>query len=138
MSRSTRKLSEYGLTLSASEKRSASNNLEDLWHVFSGYYEKLGVSKQTLMKIETADTSRNRLFYYIYDEGGEKAVSEDDIKKYYNENYISFRAITGYLTTTDANGDTVVMTADQKAAMNKGVHGALDAPGQRADDERDS
>ena len=93
------KLSEYGLTLSASEKRSASNNLEDLWHVFSGYYEKLGVSKQTLMKIETADTSRNRLFY--------------------NENYISFRAITGYLTTTDANGDTVVMTADQKAAMNK-------------------
>lgn len=113
------KLSEYGLTLSASEKRSASNNLEDLWHVFSGYYEKLGVSKQTLMKIETADTSRNRLFYYIYDEGGEKAVSEDDIKKYYNENYISFRAITGYLTTTDANGDTVVMTADQKAAMNK-------------------
>lgn len=37
------KLSEYGLTLSASEKRSASNNLEDLWHVFSGYYEKLGV-----------------------------------------------------------------------------------------------
>ena len=113
------KLSEYGLTLSASEKRSASNNLEDLWHVFSGYYEKLGVSKQTLMKIETADTSRNRLFYYIYDEGGEKAVSEDDIKKYYNENYISFRAITGYLTTTDANGDIVVMTADQKAAMNK-------------------
>ena len=94
------KLSEYGLTLSASEKRSASNNLEDLWHVFSGYYEKLGVSKQTLMKIETADTSRNRLFYYIYDEGGEKAVSEDD-------------------TTTDANCDTVVMTADQKAAMNK-------------------
>ena len=66
------KLSEYGLTLSASEKRSASNNLEDLWHVFSGYYEKLGVSKQTLMKIETADTSRNRLFYYIYDEGGER------------------------------------------------------------------
>ena len=113
------KLSEYGLTLSTSEKRSASNNLEDLWHVFSGYYEKLGVSKQTLMKIEAADTSRNRLFYYIYDEGGEKAVSEDDIKKYYNENYISFRAITGYLTTTDANGDTVVMTADQKAAMNK-------------------
>ena len=30
------KLSEYGLTLSASEKRSASNNLEDLWHVFFG------------------------------------------------------------------------------------------------------
>ena len=28
------KLSEYGLTLSASEKRSASNNLEDLWHDF--------------------------------------------------------------------------------------------------------
>ena len=30
------KLSEYGLTLSASEKRSASNNLEDLWHDFLG------------------------------------------------------------------------------------------------------
>ena len=71
------------------------------------------------MKIQTADTSRNRLFYYVYDEGGEKAVNEDDIKKYYNENYISFRAITGYLTTTDANGNTVVMTADQKAEMNK-------------------
>ena len=113
------KIVELGLTLSPSEKRSASNNLEDLWHVFSGYYEKLGVSKQTLMKIQTADTSRNRLFYYIYDEGGEKAVNEDDIKKYYNENYISFRAITDYLTTTDANGNTVIMTADQKAEMNK-------------------
>ncbi len=37
------KIVELGLTLSPSEKRAASNNLEALWHVFSGYYEKLGV-----------------------------------------------------------------------------------------------
>lgn len=112
-------LKQEGLVLSTTEKRSAANNLEALWHVFSAYYERLGVSKQTLMKIQTEDAARNRLFYFIYDDGGERAVSEDEIKKYYGENYISFRAVNGYLTTTDSSGKTVVMNADQKAEMNK-------------------
>lgn len=113
------KLEQEQLILTTAEKRAASDSLEDIWHVFSAYYENLGISKQTLMKIQTSDAARNRLFYFVFDNGGERAVNEEDVKKYYNENYISFRAINGYLTTTDESGNTVVMTADQKAEMNK-------------------
>ncbi len=112
------KLEQEQLVLTTTEKRSASDSLEDIWHVFSAYYEKLGISKQTLMKIQTSDAARNRLFYFVFDNGGERAVNEEDVKKYYNENCISFRAINGYLTTTDENGDTVTMTADQIAQVN--------------------
>lgn len=113
------KLEQEQLVLTTAEKRSASDSLEDIWHVFGAYYEKLGISKQTLMKIQTSEAARNRLFYFVFDKGGERAVNEEDVRKYYNENYISFRAINGYLTTTDENGNTVVMTADQKAEMNR-------------------
>lgn len=113
------KLEQEQLVLTTAEKRSAADALEDIWHFFSAYYQELGVSKQTLMKIQTSEVARNRLFYFVFDNGGERAVNEEDVKKYYNENYISFRAINGYLTTTDDDGNTVSMTADQIAEMNK-------------------
>ena len=110
-------LEDEELTLSPSEKSAASDNLNNTWRVFSHYYEELGVSKQTLMKIKTSDANRDRLFYFVYDEGGEKAVAETDIKKYYDENYISFRAISVYLNTTDEDGKSAAMTDAEKAAV---------------------
>ncbi len=47
-------LNDAGLTLSSSEKSAASENLNNVWRVFSHYYEELGLSKQSLMKIMTS------------------------------------------------------------------------------------
>ncbi len=110
-------LNEARITLSSSEKSAASDRLNNIWHVFSDYYEELGVSKQILMKIMTSQANRDRLFYYVYDEGGEKAVKEEEIQAFYEENYVSFRAVSVYLSNTDKDGNSVPMTAEEKAAV---------------------
>ena len=109
-------LKEENLALSQNEKSAAADKLNNTWRLFSHYYEELGISKQILMKIMLGDANRNRLFYYIFDEGGEKAVPEKDIKAFYENNYITFRAISVYLSKYDENGKTVALNAKEKAA----------------------
>lgn len=108
-------LKEENLSLSQNEKSAAADKLNNTWRVFSHYYEKLGISKQLLMKIMRSEANRNRLFYYIFDEGGEKAVPEADIKAFYENNYISFRAISVYLYKYDKNGKTIPLSENEKA-----------------------
>ena len=110
-------LSEAEITLSSSEKSAASDRLNNIWQVYSDYYEKLGISKQVLMKIMTAEANKDRLFYYVFDEGGEKTVAEEDIKAFYEENYVSFRAVSVYLNNTDKDGNAVSMTDEEKEAV---------------------
>lgn len=110
-------LNDADITLSSSEKSAASENLNNVWRVFSHYYEELGISKQTLMKIMTSQANRDRLFYYVFDEGGEYAVPEEEVEAFYNENYTYFRAVSVYLSKTDKDGNTVAMTDEEKEAV---------------------
>ena len=111
-------LKEEKLSLSQNEKSAAADKLNNTWRIFSHYYEELGISKQILMKIMLGEANRNRLFYYIFDEGGENAVAEKDIKAFYENNYITFRAINVYLSKYDSNGKAVALNdKERKAAI---------------------
>jgi len=108
---------DLALSLSVSEKANLSTKVSDSWRIYSNYYISIGVTKQTLTKIETCNAEKNKLFLFYYDTGGTKAVQENIIKAYFNENYIGFKAINGYLTKTDENGNTVDLTAAEIKAL---------------------
>lgn len=70
-------------------------------------FEKLGVSTKTIAYMETTTgTYKEDLFKALYDKEGSKAVSDDDVKKYFTENYTDYYYINYSFKTTDDEGNS--------------------------------
>lgn len=103
-----------GLVLDSGVKSEVSTQVNDLWHLYGTYYDSIGVSKQTIYKIELSKAYENSLLADYYAADGDKPVTEDEIKKYFEENYAAIRFVTGYLFNVDENGETITMTTTEK------------------------
>lgn len=99
-----------------------SETVNNIWHFFGDYYEKLDISKETIYKIETSKQLETALLINYYSSDGVSPVSEDEIKAYFDKNYASVRFVTGYLFSVDDKGATVPMNQSQKeSTVNKFV-----------------
>ncbi len=108
---------ERGLSLTTAEKAQISQNVNALWRLFGTYYTELGVSKQDLMKIETSKGYKDAVLADYYAPDGDKPVSEETLQAYFNENYIAFKSITGFLTTADNDGNPTPLTDTEKTKL---------------------
>lgn len=108
---------DRGLTLTTAEKSAISQNVNALWRLFGTYYTSVGVSKQDIYKVETQKACRDALMADYYAPDGDEPVAEETLKAYFNENYVAFMAVTGYLTTADNNGNTVPLSDVEKATL---------------------
>ena len=101
-----------GLSVDSELKLSLSESVNDLWHLYGNYYNEIGVSKQTIYKIELSKLYESLLLADYYSN-----ISEDEIKAYFKENYIGIRFVNGYLFNVDENGSSVAMTDAQKNSV---------------------
>ena len=97
----------HGITLSLDEKVGVSEKVDATWSIFGGYYSKIGVTRETLTKIFTADAYRDKLILAYYDKGGPEEISQNRLYANFKTNYVVFQAITGYFTTSDLEGNSV-------------------------------
>ncbi len=95
------------LALSADSKKNIAGSVEEEWMLYGSYYTDAGISKQTVSKITRAKECRTQLLLYYFGEGSEYEVKEDEIEYYFDRTYVAFKAINGYFTTTDENGESV-------------------------------
>ena len=102
------------LKLSYNQKSTLSATVNNLWHMYGSFYNEIGVSKQTIYKIEASKEYQNTLMTEYYGENGEVPLSEDSVKEFFKANYAGIRFVTGYLFNIDENGATVPMTDEQK------------------------
>ncbi len=108
--------------LSSSEKAEIATDVNNNWNVYKKYYEKIGVSKETLTKVMTSDKYAEKLTTLVYGKGGENEKSLDSQKAYYNENYIAFKVINAYLTGEKEEDDATIKTfQDLKAKIKDDV-----------------
>ncbi len=63
-----------------------------------------------------ANIEEQSLFYGLYDEGGEREIPKEDIRKFFDDNYVAFKAIS--ITLTDSEGNEM-SDADKKAQKDK-------------------
>lgn len=87
-------IGEYGVSLNAEEKVAAASQVKGIWQEFSGFYQKYSVSKQTLSEIIEYNKLIDNLTLKIYGDGGEKAVGNDSIEKYFYSNYVAVKIIS--------------------------------------------
>ncbi len=107
-------LANMGLALDGSRKSSVADTVTKLWITFGEYYTSIGVSKQTITKIESFNAARDMLFNAYYNTGGTREVNAEEVKKYFAENYVGFKAIIGYFFKTNEVGSEVMMTTEEK------------------------
>lgn len=114
------------MTVPRSRRSSLSEDVNNIWHLWGTYYENLGISKETIYKIELSRVYETLLLEEYYGENGPSPVSESDIKEFFRENYASVRFVTGYLFEVTENG-TTEMTESQKNELKKSFTAAADA-----------
>ncbi len=118
--------SKRNLRLSSAQKSDLSIRVDDLWHLYGIHYQDVGVSKQTLYKIETSKVYEDELLKYCYGQGGISPVSDETLKNYFKSNYIAIRFVTGYLFNVDEQGVPVEMTDSEKAEIINGFAKSVD------------
>ena len=101
-----------GLSVDSEQKLALSESVNDLWHLYGNYYNEIGISKQTIYKIELSKIYESLLLADYYSN-----ISEDEIKAYFKENYMGIRFVNGYLFNIDENGSSVPMTNEQKDSV---------------------
>ena len=106
-----------GVTLTTAEKAAVSEKVNAYWGIYGEYYTKIGVTKETLTKVFSADAFREALLVHFYGTGGEEEIPLTRLYAQFKTNYIVFQAITGYFTQTNLNGQTVKINETEKEAL---------------------
>lgn len=107
------KFTELGLTITADEKDAAKVYCDQMWDYAGEYYTKMGISEKSYTSIYLNSQKRDKVFKTIYSEGGEYAVSDDEIKTYLDENY----AMINYIAMELKDGSGNLLKSDGKAEM---------------------
>lgn len=110
------KFDELGLEFSEEDQTTIEDNTDYMWSYYGSAYEALGVSKESFVAVYTEYSQKySMIFEHMYGPEGEKAVSDEEITSYYEENYYNYEAISLPVTTTDDEGNSVAMEDDAKA-----------------------
>lgn len=116
------KFDEYGLAFEDNEKEKNSIYLDSLWEYYGEYYEELGISENSQLLIMLNSTKRDMVFDYIYGNGGEKEISEADIRSYLEENNKRINFIEMELKDGEGN----LLKSDGKAEIKEIAEGYIE------------
>ncbi|MBR5485870.1 MAG: hypothetical protein IKV41_05110 [Oscillospiraceae bacterium] len=87
------KFNEMQLSLTEEEKTTLNETVDSMWDYYSASYEGSGISKNSYAMAVELGEKGNKLFDTIYGEGGEKAVSNEELYSVFDENFL---AVTAY------------------------------------------
>lgn len=110
--------SSYGLSLSDSEKAEISDRSNVLWNMFGEYYEQIGVSKVTFIKIKTYEEYIEKLREAFFDTGGTDEISDAVLRGVLQENYVAFKYVRTPLKNIDVYGHDAELTDEEINSLN--------------------
>ena len=106
-------MDEYKLVVDAEKLKELNDQIDSLTEAD---LIKMGFNRETFRRMNIATgLYEDTLFYGLYDKGGIKAVSEADIRKYFDENYLSYKVIE--FSLMDSKGAEI--NEDEKAKIKK-------------------
>ena len=112
-------LVERGLALTPAQKAQTAEEANALWRVFGAHYTRVGVSKQTYLKLRLNLAYTEALRSALYDTGGVSPLPEDTLKAYFNTYYVAFKTLHSHLYQTDLYGRRVEYSETELAAVKE-------------------
>ncbi len=120
------KFDELGLELTEDELSSVSASTENMWTYYQTAMEGMGIAKESFnTAFSLYNTKYQKVMEALYGKDGEMAVSDDDLKTYYTENYYSYEYFTVSLTKSDDDGNSVDMTDEEKSETKSKLEGYI-------------
>ena len=115
-----RKMKELKLSLTKDENKSVESLTSSGWQQMQSTLEGHGVAKASF-QTAYADyyTKYAKVFNALYGKDGSKAVSDTELKDYFEKNYTDFSYLVLPLYKTDSKGSTAVMTDAEKKTAEK-------------------
>ena len=115
------KFNELGLTLSDEDIKSINDSISSTLDSQGEFYESEGISKESVKLALKGSKMREELFDHYYAEGGEEAVSDDEMVKYLDDNYLRYKSISFAKTkaSTDSSSSATDSSTDSAAAANE-------------------
>lgn len=118
------KMKELGITLTAEETKSVSDTTDTQWAQASATLEKYGISKASFNLVYSDYSLKNqKIFAKLYGKDGKKAVSDADLKAYFEKNFTDFSFVAKALSSTDTSGAATALPAADVAAVKKEFDG---------------
>ena len=115
------KFNELGLTLSDEDIKSINEIIRSTWDSQGEFYESEGISKESVKLALKGSKMREELFDHYNAEGGEEAVSDDEMVKYLDDNYLRYKSISFAKTkaSTDSSSSATDSSTDSADAANE-------------------
>lgn len=115
------KFNELGLTLSDEDIKSINDSISSTWDSQGEFYESEGISKESVKLALKGSKMREELFDHYYAEGGEEAVSDDEMVKYLDDNYLRYKSISFAKTkaSTESSSSATDSSTDSADAANE-------------------
>lgn len=108
-----------GLALTPARAAETAQEANALWRVFGLHYAKVGVSKQTYLKLRLNLAYTEALRYALYDTGGVSPLPEETMKAYFGTYYAAFKFLHSHLYNTDLYGRRVEYSEAELAAVKE-------------------
>lgn len=115
------KMKELNLSLTSAEKTSATTNTTTAWNNYGTTLQNYGISQSSFdLAYSQFNAKRDKIFLTLYGKGGKNAVSDADLKTYFEKNFTDFNYIYApFYTVDNTTGSTTPLAADKKAALKK-------------------
>ncbi len=96
-----RMMTEFGITLNEEDAKALADELAAMEN---DAFIELGFNNESYARmLEECNYNESGLFYALYGKGGKREVAETDVRKYFDDNYLSYFIISDALT--DAKGN---------------------------------
>lgn len=123
-------MDEYNLELNETEDQSYRSYAAGMWTGIKEQFEDYGISQDSFNYCY-ADYSvmYGQVFEAVYGENSKnnKAVSDDELVKFFKEKYTGYAYFSKSVATTNENGESVAMSDEEIAAIKKNYQGYVDA-----------
>lgn len=110
---------KLGLELTDDEKSEISDSLNSTWESYGDFYESEGIAKASVKLAMQEAQMRTDIFNYYYDEGGVEEVTNSDIEKYLNENYIRYKQISIAKSTEEDENTSAAADSESEALRDE-------------------
>lgn len=99
------KFDEFKLKLDESKTKDINSKVNDAWEQQGKLYEKEGISKESFKSVALNSLKRSAVFDYFYAKDGKEEVTDADLQKYVEDNYLRYKVIYMAKNADDSAAD---------------------------------
>lgn len=118
------------ITLSSTEATTAKTNADSAYTNYTTIFKENGISQESIERIVSDLSLKQKLFTSYYGKGGTKAVSENDLSDYYVKNFAHVKQI--FISKTDTTTSEALTGDKLTAAKNKAAEAYKAASADKA------